>query len=303
MNNWYNKELREKYAILRKLLKYGNDEKIINTMNVIEACLSNECIPGDINILLEEDYLELTKTRFIWPYITKISQINNDFISDFSNDETILSKRDIIDLLYVFFKNGTTKEIYELFCKIYRENKKNIHFVNNNDMSCSGEIIYLEYFRKTYIQVFKSYSFEDLNTFAHEFGHAIQFNINFHHNLYGKLNTYIEIISIFFELICNEYFVNSEFRKPAIITNYSTLDEHLENAKNLNNELILLNAIPSSKDKLRKNIDILIDCLSKNDIDSIMYLRPSTDYIYVFAFLVATNLFMIYQIDRDKAFI
>lgn len=29
---------------------------------------------------------------------------------------------------------------------------------------------------------------------------------------------------------------------------------------------------------------------------------PGRDYIYVFAFLVATNLFMIIKMDRDKAF-
>ena len=34
-------------------------------------------------------------------------------------------------------------------------------------------------------------------TFAHEFGHAIQFYLNFNNNLYKELNVYIEIISIF----------------------------------------------------------------------------------------------------------
>ena len=157
-----------------------------------------------------------------------------------------------------------------------------------------------------YIIQFFAFLFEDLNTFAHEFGHSIQFNINFHNSLFRDLNVYVEIISIFFELICNEYFVKGKFTRPAIITSYSTLDEHLENAKNLENEFILLNVISIAKHEnrlqLRSNIDTLVENLSKDDISSIMYLKPGRDYIYVFAFLVATNLFMIYKMDRYKAF-
>ena len=130
--------------------------------------------------------------------------------------------------------------------------------------------------------------------------------MNFQNNLFRDLNVYVEIISIFFELICNEYFVKGEFTRPAIITSYSTLDEHLENAKNLKNEFVLLNAISITKYEnrlqLRSNIDTLVENLNQDDISNIMFLRPGRDYIYVFAFLVATNLFMIYKMDRDKAF-
>lgn len=308
--NWYKKELKDKYNLLQKLYRTTSNEKekiiILNTIRMIEICLSKEEVPREIDELLEKDYIALSKTRFIWPYIKNIAKINNDFIPDFSSDNTSLSKKDIIELLHDFFKNGTTKEMYELFCKIYNENKKNIHFFDNSLTNYIGETIYLEYFKKTYIQVFKSFSFEDLNTFAHEFGHAIQFNTNFQINYFHELNIYVEIISIFFELICNEYFVKEEFKRPAIITSYTTLDEYLEDAKNLGNEFVLLDTISIKKHEnklqLRKNIEKLISELSFEDITSIMCLKPSRDYIYVFAFLVATNLFMIYKFDTDKAF-
>ena len=306
--NWYKPELREKYNKLQKLLRLcenDSERKIItNTMRVIEIVLSKERIPGEIEILLEEDYLELSSTKFAWEYIRKIAKINNDFIPNFTKDDTILSKREIIDLLHDFFKNGTNKEIYELFCKIYKDSKKNIHFVECPEVSYSGETLYLEYYKRTYIQVFKRYGFDDLTTFAHEFGHAIEFNMNFHNNLLTELNLYIEIVSIFFELICNEYFIKGKYQRPAIINGYSMLDEHLENANNLNAEFILLDNLSSSvgRSMLVKNIDVLVENLTKEDIDNIMCLRPGRDYIYVFAFLVATNLFMIYKLDRDKAF-
>ncbi len=307
--NWYRKELKEQYILLQRLYKEEKKEEIrqviINTMKTIEICLSKERIPGEIEILLEKDYLELTKTSYIWPYIRKIASLNNDYKPNFSYDDTRLSKKDIIELLHEFFRNGTNKEIYDLFCKIYKENKKNIHFFTFNELSYSGETIYIEYFKKTYIQVFNSYSFEDMATFAHEFGHAIEFNINFNNNLYKELNVYIEIISIFFELICLEYFSKGEFSKASIITSYSNLDEHLRSSKSIANEFILLEAIKiedfENKNKLRMNINDLVSKLTQSDINNIVNIYPSRDYIYVFAFLVASNLFMIYKKDLDKA--
>ena len=53
---------------------------------------------------------------------------------------------------------------------------------------------------------------------------------------------------------------------------------------------------------LRKNIDELLEVLTKEDISHIMTLRPARDYIYVIAFNIATNLFMIYKNDPDYAF-
>lgn len=307
---WYKNEFKEKYAYLQKLYNKETDiavkEAIKNTMMVIKINLSKERIPGDIEILLEDDYYYLTPTSFLWPYIKMLASIENDYKLKFSSDNTNFKKKDIIELIHIFFKNGTTKEIYELFCKIYKENKKNIHFLEESECNYFGETIYLEYFKKTYIQVFKRYSFEDVTTFAHEFGHALQFNMNFHNNLYRELNVYIEIISIFFELICNEYFVNNGFRKDATINSFSILDVHLTDAKNLSKELTLLDTIRinefESKLVLRKNIDILVSSISSKEIESLMYINPSSDYIYVLAFLVATNLFMVYKNDLEKAF-
>lgn len=142
-------------------------------------------------------------------------------------------------------------------------------------------------------------------TFAHEFGHAIQFATNYKTSIYNELNIYIEIISIFFELICNEYFINN-FKREAIINGYNTLSKHLSSAQNLNSELTLLKIIQIKANEtlttLRKNIDELLEVLTKEDISHIMTLRPARDYIYVIAFNIATNLFMIYKNDPDYAF-
>ncbi len=307
--NWYIKEFKDKYKILQKLYKKETNEnikrKIKNTQRIIELCLTNELLPPDIATILEEDYIELTSSSYLWPYIKSIAKIHNDFVPNFSDDKANFSKDEIISLLHDFFKNGTNKDIYKLFCNIYENNKKNIHFIDSDELLYAGEIIYLEYFNKTYIQIFKGYSFEDISTFAHEFGHAIQFNLNYHDNLHDELRVYIEIISLFFELICLEYFKKSEYKDASFKTSYFTLEEHLQNSKIVTGEFVLLDAIKidkyENKLKLRSNIENLIKELDIDLIRSIVNIRPSFNYIYSFSFLVATNLFMIYRKDPEKA--
>ena len=247
----------------------------------------------------------------MWSQIEKLSAIKDD-TQEIEEDNFNLTPeywnmgiKEIIDYLHDFFKYGTNKKTWEIFQKIYNENKKSIRFINGDALDYTGEIIYLEFFKKFYIMGCRQNEFEDIMTFAHEFGHAIQFATNYKTSIYNELNIYIEIISIFFELICNEYFINN-FKREAIINGYNTLSKHLNSAQNLNSELTLLKIIQIKANEtlttLRKNIDELLEVLTKEDISHIMTLRPARDYIYVIAFNIATNLFMIYKNDPDYAF-
>lgn len=313
MENCFKNELKDKQKELERLLPTASksDKKIIlETLDEIAINLCKERIPGSIDILLEQDYQELIQSKFLWDQIEKISKIKTraqeieEKQFNLTPQNMQFNLKDIIDILHDFFKKATNKETYEIFQKIYNENKKSIRFINANNPDYTGELIYLEYFHKFYIMACKQNELEDIMTFAHEFGHAIQFFCNFNSSLYKELNIYIEIISIFFELICNEYFQNIN-KKESIITGYNTLNKHLNSSITLNSELTLLRAVQiNSNEKitnLRKNIDELIDTLSKEDIESMMMLRPATNYIYVIAFNIATNLFMIYKKDTDYA--
>lgn len=302
MSTCFKNELKDKEKELQKLLAISSDKRtILNTLENIRINLSKERIPGSVDILLEYDYKFLSETSFLWPIIKGVANIEEPTIKLPKNNRKF-SLKEIIDILHDFFKNSTSKSIYEIFLKIYNENKKSIRFINGDNLSYTGEIIYLEYFKRFYIMGCIENSIEDIMTFAHEFGHAIQFYLNFNNNLYKELNVYIEIVSIFFELICNEHLLSS-FYSDAIINAYDTLGKHLDSAKNLDSELILLRAIKSDNIfELRKNIDILLCHLTKEDMNNFMALKPASDYIYVIAFNIATNLFMIYKEDPEYAF-
>ena len=277
MSTCFKNELKDKEKELQKLLATSSDKRIIlNTLENIRINLSKERIPGSVDILLEYDYKFLSETSFLWPIIKDVANIEEPTIKLPKNNRKF-SLKEIIDILHDFFKNSTSKSIYEIFLKIYNENKKSIRFINGDNLSYTGEIIYLEYFKRFYIMGCIENSIEDIMTFAHEFGHAIQFYLNFNNNLYKELN--------------------------AIINAYDTLGKHLDSAKNLDSELILLHAIKSDNIfELRKNIDILLCHLTKEDMNNFMALKPASDYIYVIAFNIATNLFMIYKEDPEYAF-
>lgn len=314
METCFKNELKANQSKLERLLlepSQHNKKIVLDTLDTIRINLSKERIPGSIDILLEEDYKNLISSRFLWPHIQDLAAIKSEAQEIEEDNFNLtpeywnLSIKEIMDLLHDFFKNGTNKKTWELFQKIYNENKKSIRFINGDTLDYTGELIYLEYFKKFYIMGCRQNEFEDILTFAHEFGHAIQFASNFKSTVYGELNIYLEIISIFFELICNEYFINT-FKREATINGYNTLSKHLNSAQNVSSELTLLKAIQIDSNEtintLRNNIDELIALLTKEDITHIMTLRPSRDYIYVIAFTIATNLFMIYKNDPEYAF-
>ena len=308
--DWFRKEFKDKYHSLCKLyLKETDDIKrkeILETINILKICLTKDKYIDDINTIIENDYLYLTETPFIWPYIIKMANIDVKYIDKDMDKDIKFSNKKLIELLNIFFKNGTNKEIYDAFNKIYKDNKKNIHIIDAKKDFYAGETIYLDYYKKYYIQVFKSNTFDDLTTLAHEFGHAIQCYKNYHISAFGQLNVYIELISVFFELLCNEYFTKGKLKDIAINTSYDNLLINLDCASILKYEFMLLNEIKidkhENKFKLRDNIDDLVSEFSQDEIDNYINLNPSGQYIYTFAYLVASNLLMIYRKDPDLAF-
>lgn len=309
---WLEKEFREKLEYLTKLYKEEKDpqkkEKIKQTLQVIKVNLEtgNDVKYNDIEILLEKDYARFHKTKFVWPLLNEIGGIETYTDTRIENDSTDLSFNEITELLNDFFKNATNKETYDLFAKIYIQNKDNTYFINKSFKKYTGEIIYLDYFKKAYISVFKEKTFRDLTTFAHEYGHAIQFYSNYSFAMFSQeFELFDEIISTFYELICIDYFSNKDFKKPAILTGYKNLMLQISNAKLLQNEISILTDINNEclwnkKDPI-ENIYKISLVIPSDLTDQLIDEMPGDLYQYVFAFLIATNLFMIYKEDQDKA--
>ena len=191
-----------------------------------------------------------------------------------------------------------------MFLKIYNQNKKSIHIIDK-DYSYPGDTLYIDYFNKTYIQVYKDHTFEDLTTLAHEFGHAIQFNSNYNINYFKDLNVYLEIVSIFFELLCCEYFYKSEFKLNALASEYSAIYDNIESCKDLKEEFKIFRKINylehENKNDLKNKISKIASSLPIEYTKYFIDILPRDYYIYSFAFVVASNLIKLYKKDRDFA--
>lgn len=305
---WYKHELLHYEKVLNNLLNTNNTniKQIKENIEVLNLFKEIEKTSFDMKDILLKDYTNLTKTKFLWKYIENASRLDTTFIPNIKEKEFKLSNKDLIEILNDFFKNATDKKTYELFLKIYKDNKKSIHIINKENYY-PGDTLYIEYFNKTYIQIYKSNTFDDITTLAHEFGHAIQYNTNYNINYFKNLSAYVEIISVFFELLANEYFYKTEFKNNAILSEYDLFIDNIGSCKDLKEEFKILNKV-SIKDYenkliLKERINNYIKELPINYINYFIDLIPSDFYIYSFAFIVASNIYNIYKKDKEFAFL
>ena len=103
---------------------------------------------------------------------------------------------------------------------------------------------------------------------AHEMGHAIEFLSNFHPYLFYINSNYIEIVSMFFDMICNYYFSNT-FKNEAL--SYAIYNDNL------------------------------IRCFSDFIINPESYKVAINTLPYVIGKSIALEIFMIYMHDKDEA--
>ena len=133
-------------------------------------------------------------------------------------------------------------------------------------------------------------------------GHGIHLLSNFSPNLYNNLIVYSEIVSMFFELICSDYYSKiKEFEKSAIVTQFETWDMITENAKSLVLSIVDINEFQSEGD-LIKNIDSFVNSANQRELSDLLDCRPSEDFIYIIAQSIVNELYMVYLNDPDKAF-
>ena len=306
--NWYNKELKEKLQLFHDLYKKCNEEEKQVLSESIETILSvltkYRRERQEINELILEEYYALIDYKNLWSIPEEMAKFFQD--EDTYNFEFYLpiSNNDVIDLTHEFFKKGTNKQFYELFLQLLKQ-RKNIHFIKTNDLFYA-DILFLAYDKSIYLQMKRRNEFLDIPALAHEFGHGIQFLMNYNKSIYGELNPYSEIISTFFELICNEYFKNTkEFKYHAIFTRLEEWLMRCETALNLKRELRIIRELQieehENKNDLNRKVDDLVNSTNEYLLNYIMGNNNSSNFVYIVGESIAIELFMIYLKDPEYA--
>ena len=307
----YNKDLRKKLKELESLRGKISQKKSTDLEESI-AIIKNYLIETtyveeSIEQTLFDEYQNLIDSHNMWGLCEILAKYRDDEIPNFSYPDLVLSDDELLGLVHDFFKNATSKEIYEKFLGLLKQGE-NIYFVNRKrSLTFYADSMYLPFDESFYARMEKKNEFADISTMSHEFGHGIQFSTNYNGCLLTSLYAFHEIVSTFFELLCTEYYTNDKtLGKKAIASNYEFWDVTRENAFELFRELDILKSIKSHSSSdaksIRKSINFFVKHSDIKVLTEIMEIQPSNDFVYIIGYLFAVELYLIYEKDHDYAF-
>lgn len=306
---WDEKDLIEDYKLLEKIYIYEKDperkqelssylelvmDKICQfaPQHQLNYCESLESIPY-LDILLGdvasyEKYYPLIKNIDKKIYLDTSSEILVDRANPLSID-------DMIELVNAFFRQ-TNSEFYTLFLKNYKNRYSNIKESKIN--GADAMMFHIPVLDKNYIVIKRNLKKNrKLLTLLHEEGHAAAALLNPHRYLYGSILTEVE--ALLFEMLGADYFGkeldDSYFLKSQIVNleYYKTIAMEIIDEKLLadlcNNDL---------------NEETLNNLIYKNNLSHLLYndIPITTLYMkYLISYLVAIELYEVYQNDKDLA--
>ena len=308
----YEKELKVKLRRYKRILDTLNPEQqeiLRESIETIELNLAKEKIQDTDSLedALINEYDNLKEFESFWPIIEEFT----DFIEDEDSDrypypDIDMSNKEILTLTYDFFKNGTSKYFFSLFEQLFKQRRK-IHFVNSSVPGFYGDTLFLNYDKSFYVQIGRLHEFNDIVVMAHEYGHGIQYLINYNRNIFYGLFPFSEVVSIFFELICGDYYTKDlSLGNKARISLYDNWNTTCKDAQALNQEIQIFKSSKIKRDesteKKKRRLWTFIENSDYNKLVDLIMQNPSSDFSYILAYSIATNLFMIYLRDPDYAF-
>ena len=309
--NCYYRELKqklEKFIKMRNIVVPEQSADLEMTIDTIQTAIDKIKIIERETV--EEDilyaYYNLKDYRFLWSFCENLAEYITDDMPKLPETTLKISDKEAMDLTHDFFKKCTPPDIYELFMHLFRQ-KKHFYFINESEPTFYADSLFLKFDKSFYAQMNRKYEFDDITTIAHEYGHGIQFLLNYHSSLFNQLAPFSEIISTFFELICTEYYTqDSSLGKIAISANYLLWDINCESALAITQLLQILKAIDiekyETKQDLYENIALFIEANQSEALEELLETSPSNDFAYVLAYIIAIELFLIYQKDPEYAF-
>ena len=185
--NWYHKHLKQKLRELKKLQAIYDSIEIRQAINAItdEISFPLKRPKRTEPEIFYYEYQKFKDIRFLWDEFNYFSQNNIAEINYNPSDLAIkLSNNELVELSHDFFKNATTKKMYEQFLHFFAKRNKHLHFLRNSEVDFYADVFYLPYYQDLFLQLKPKDEFGDVATLNHEYGHGIQFLSNYHENIY-----------------------------------------------------------------------------------------------------------------------
>lgn len=234
--------------------------------------------------------------------IEKFSHLDHEInCNNKSNKLLFLTNEDVLDITNDFYKN-TNKSIYRKFLQFYNDRHNHLVFVEGFHPE-SNITFFIPYFNEIYMSINKTNSLSTLYSSIHEFGHAISFNYNPKGALYDKnKRLFIEIETLFFELVASDYFVktiDSKNEYQEIIQNhYLFLYESMIFTDRMKIANLFMNKEVSSNEEFKKicNNELKFD---NKYLDNIMKQNTLEIFTYLTSYLFAIELYELYKKDKE----
>lgn len=227
--------------------------------------------------------VDLTKNPDITP--RRILSITNDFYNEIRDTRFVKHSR---------YLNLRSKELVN-----FKKDKQK--FANSDDAGTTFQIYNT---KDILMHINTNNTLEDYVTTIHEYAHAIAFLINQDHSTdFGKF-PFVEVDSIFFEMLGTEY-VGLIENSPtqALNIDIDRFYDYLLSALIISCKLSIHSMIIDGKLNKRDIIKYLkeVENLEKGEIKNVLY-KPMANYFhFVISYLTAIELYIIYQDYPEEA--
>ncbi len=208
---WYEitfRKQREELCRLRETADEETREKIDQTITYIDDLSRQE---EEVPRISLEQYIdeEIGDFSLFVEYMSILEPISgdNEVYAPYKYFPVPqLSDDDFFAVVNDFFKDVLDKELYGVYRGMFKRHDKWVHMCRLMEKFPNPNAVFFPYGRKVPIRLKRSNTAEDLVSLSHEYGHGIQFRSNFHPDFFKFGNAFVEVISLFFELLSMEYF-------------------------------------------------------------------------------------------------
>lgn len=315
LSRWAFNKFKEQYAELLYLSISSTGEtlkKIDQTLDVMRGLFySFERSDLDIKTMLTKDAEMLKSIEEFRHLITPLSrEIDFDFIEKNVffpkiNDE------DYFSLIHDFFKEALDRELFKIFSEMFKKRNDLVHLYRLGGNGKEAASFFFPYYRQVHILLRRSGKIKDFSDLSHEYGHGLQYLMNYDPAYLLDDMYFAEIVSTFFELLNLEYMKKyEEFKRSAIKEQAGIFMEYCDASILLNEEAKLLDHYSHLRGRFGQKLADLEVLLEKDldeidfkeiDVEELLRRNLPCQFSYILSYLFAIELLELYRKDRDYA--
>lgn len=314
---WYYNKFGSQLEDLKRLRKQADGEslaKIDETISILESLFYED----EIYTVLKEECLfnrisgELGRLEDISDFLDVIMPLSSDEGFDWDTryiSTPKLTDEELFSLVHDFYRDSTDAELFKIFRGMFKKRNRLVHLSRLQEIEPISESIFLPYYHKVHIRMKRKRTINDILELSHEYGHLVQYLMNYDKAFFESNYMFTEIVSLFFELLNADYLKHfEEFRSASIQSQTRTYNSMLEDSDLLLIETGILSlwvelidkGVPKVNETLERELNNYVKDYKKITLGELLDMNLPLEFIYVLGYIIAIELFMIYSKDRDR---